>query len=294
MRLFRGHSSALGAWLWLGALSIAGPGDACGPQTLVVVNGSLSSPDRFLYLSPASSVTPVAWQSLAFDDSAWGVAVPWTLNVPTDGLGWPWSAQDISGTSNGDDALLLRQSFTVPSGVSLGNASLDLFVDDRSTTWLNGVTVQADAVSYISDGAVRSFTLNSLTYGANVLAIQVNSPVAPGMGASFRVTVNYDSACPGTPMPTAPSGDSYAYPAPADGSQVRVAFNMPFDGTAHLRAYTLTGRLLSEAQADLPNGSATMILNIAGFARGTFAYQLTLEGGGNKQVLPLQTFMVRR
>ena len=285
-----------GLWLSFFAILAPSPLNACDTLTTVILNGSLNAPDHFLYLSPASSAVPSGWQLLGFDDSTWPQSVPWTINAPTEGFGNRWSARDLSGTSNGDDSLLLRQSFNMISasaGTILGG-TLELCIDDRSVTWLNGVAVQTDAPGYISDNKPRTFTLNSLTPGANVLAIQVFSPVPPSMGANFRLTLRYRLACVDPAPQPAPPADSYSYPVPATGDQMRVAFDMPCDGTARLRAYALSGRLLSETNSFARTGQTSLGLDLKNFAQGTYAYVLTLEACGVTKTLPMKIFMVQR
>ncbi len=162
--------------------------------------------DKVMYLSSIGDSEPANWTLPSFNSSGWSNASIWGSPTGAGISGIPWASWTSGGTSNGSDKELVIHSFTLPAGATVTSATLNLAVDDNSSSTLNGTSIQSDPnpTTTITNQAVRSFSVptGAFTTGTNILAIDNASSVASFIGYDFQLVIYYIIPCTATPTVT--------------------------------------------------------------------------------------------
>jgi sialate O-acetylesterase len=110
---------------------------------------------------PGAQADP-AWQTPDLDDSAWQ-----TMTLPT-----PWEKSGIPELSSFDGIVWFRKKIDLDATAAGKAATLHLGpIDDRDTTWVNGV--QVGAMNQYDQNRVYTVPAGVLKAGHNVIAVRV-------------------------------------------------------------------------------------------------------------------------
>jgi len=146
-------------------------------------------------------------------------------------------------------------------------------------------------------------TIASIFYG-NILdqtQIVLNSATVNGkLLAQSAVTfsaLSHATSANGYGGPNPPAeGHTFAYPSPANGTSVNIAYSMDSPGRAFIRVYNAAGNLAASSQTGQQlAGPQSSPISLNGFAPGVYIYKVVLTyDSGRSQSLGVQKFAVNR
>lgn len=169
------------------------PTTTATPTCEAVQSATYNGPsNKILYLSASIAPTPAGWQNTGFDASTWSSALSVAGTYNPYNVLLQYSSNSVSGSSNGNDALLALTHFNVPAGVF--SVVLNITVKGNMVLWLNGSPIPGVTNPFSAD-------LTSLvTPGDNVLAIQLTGNGGNQIRYAYQLNIqscqNYSSPPP--------------------------------------------------------------------------------------------------
>lgn len=158
--------------------------------SLTVVSTVGTERVKSLWSGSANIAAPDGWRNVAYNDSAWGLAVAATthasyVTVPGSAAIWA-TALPASATEH----LLTRRTFTLSAGL-VTSATLTISADDDlEGVWLNNAFLGAE--HSLSGDNTLTITVDPallLPGASNVLAVYVRNELAPNAALSYKLEI---------------------------------------------------------------------------------------------------------